>query len=56
MAAIAALPPEAFLDGPPQGGDLVWRRAAKQAREERSGRDPAPDTGHLAPVTPLHGG
>ena len=31
------VPAEAFLDGPPEGGDLVLARAIRQARTERRG-------------------
>jgi hypothetical protein len=53
LAAIAALPPEAFVEGPPDGGDLLWRRAAKQARDELSGAGPSRDDRPIAPVIPL---
>jgi hypothetical protein len=36
--ALRELPPELFLDGPPQGGDLVLRRALRQVRQERGVR------------------
>ena len=50
LTAIAALPPEALIEGPPQGGDLVWRRALKRLR---SGGQEAPDNEEIAPVIPL---
>jgi hypothetical protein len=50
QTALAALPPEAFIEGPPQGGDLVWRRAVKRLR---SGAQDAPDHEEIAPVIPL---
>ena len=54
LAAIAALPPEAFVDGAPADWELVWRRALKRMRAERSGGRVALDPGHIAPVIPLH--
>ncbi|SFK03900.1 anti-sigma factor family protein [Amycolatopsis sacchari] len=33
-AALADLPPEALLDGPPEGGDLVLQRTLRRVREE----------------------
>jgi anti-sigma factor RsiW len=32
---IGEIPPEAFLDGPPDGGDLLLQRTLRGAREER---------------------
>jgi anti-sigma factor RsiW len=37
--ALGEVPPEAFIDGPPEGGDLLLQRTLRQARAERSGRD-----------------
>ncbi|MFG2939407.1 zf-HC2 domain-containing protein [Streptomyces sp. NPDC048282] len=34
-AALGEVPPEAFLDGPPEGGDLLLQRTLRQARGER---------------------
>lgn len=34
-AALNELPPEAFLDGPPPGGDLLLARTLRQVRHER---------------------
>ncbi|MEU6892551.1 zf-HC2 domain-containing protein [Streptomyces sp. NPDC046557] len=36
--ALGEVPPEAFLDGPPQGGDLLLRRTLRQVRGERAAR------------------
>ncbi|QQQ74671.1 zf-HC2 domain-containing protein [Saccharothrix sp. 6-C] len=36
--AMGDVPPEALLDGPPEGGDLLLRRALRQVRSERGGR------------------
>jgi hypothetical protein len=36
LAAIAALPPEALIEGPPEDTDLLWRRAARRLRGERA--------------------
>ncbi|MGW6982057.1 zf-HC2 domain-containing protein [Streptomyces sp. NPDC054932] len=36
-AALGEVPDEAFLDGPPQGGDLLLQRTLRQMRGERSG-------------------
>src|SRR5215475_1430852 len=36
-AVLDELPPEAFLDGQPDDGDLVVQRAIRQIRQERSG-------------------
>lgn len=33
---LGELPPEAVLDGPPEGGDLMLRRTIRRVREERS--------------------
>ena len=53
-AALAALPAEAFIEGPPADGDLVWRRAARRVRAERSGTGAVADPDQIAPVIPLH--
>jgi hypothetical protein len=37
-AALRRMPPELFLDGPPQGGELVLRRALRQVRKESGAR------------------
>lgn len=37
-SALGAVPPEAFLDGPPEGGDLLLRRTLRRARA---------DSGHI---------
>ncbi len=34
-AALGEVPPEAFLDGPPEGGDLLLQRTLRQVRTER---------------------
>jgi hypothetical protein len=34
--ALAAAPPEAFLEGPPEDGDLLLQRTLRQARAERT--------------------
>jgi len=34
-AMLGEVPPEAFLDGPPQGGDLLLQRTLRQVRKER---------------------
>ncbi|MEU1181889.1 zf-HC2 domain-containing protein [Streptomyces sp. NPDC005820] len=36
-AALGEVPPEAFLDGPPEGGDLLLQRTLRRARGERDG-------------------
>ena len=36
--AMGGVPPEALLDGPPEGGDLLLRRTLRQVRSEREGR------------------
>ncbi|MEU9165157.1 zf-HC2 domain-containing protein [Streptomyces sp. NPDC048424] len=36
-AALGEVPEEAFLDGPPQGGDLLLQRTMRQMRGERAG-------------------
>ncbi|MGR4879535.1 zf-HC2 domain-containing protein [Streptomyces sp. LARHCF249] len=36
-AALGEVPEEAFLDGPPQGGDLLLQRTLRQIRAERAG-------------------
>jgi anti-sigma factor RsiW len=35
-AALGEVPPEAFLDGPPEGGDLLLQRTLRQVRAERA--------------------
>lgn len=37
-AALGEVPEEAFLDGPPQGGDLLLQRTLRQMRGERAGQ------------------
>ncbi|MFJ8014364.1 anti-sigma factor family protein [Streptomyces sp. NPDC096339] len=37
-AALGEVPAEAFLDGPPQGGDLLLQRTLRQVRGELEGR------------------
>ena len=37
-AAMGDVPPEALLDGPPEGGDLLVQRALRQVRSERGGQ------------------
>jgi anti-sigma factor RsiW len=39
-AAMDEVPPEAFLDGPPEGGDLLLRRTVRAARAEHAARNP----------------
>ncbi|MER5176963.1 zf-HC2 domain-containing protein [Streptomyces sp. NPDC002896] len=36
-SALGEVPPEAFLDGPPEGGDLLLQRTLRQVRNERAG-------------------
>jgi anti-sigma factor RsiW len=36
--AMGEVPPEALLDGPPDGGDLLLQRTLRQVRSERDGR------------------
>ncbi|MER6911691.1 zf-HC2 domain-containing protein [Streptomyces sp. NPDC000594] len=38
-ASLGEVPPEAFLDGPPDGGDLLLQRTLRQARTERRGAE-----------------
>ncbi|MER5768561.1 zf-HC2 domain-containing protein [Streptomyces sp. NPDC001985] len=38
-ATLGEVPPEAFLDGPPEGGDLLLQRTLRQAREVRGGAE-----------------
>jgi anti-sigma factor RsiW len=37
-AALRRVPPELFLDGPPQGGELVLQRTLRQVRKESAAR------------------
>jgi RNA polymerase sigma-70 factor (ECF subfamily) len=37
-AALDGLPPEAILDGPPDGGDLLLQRTLRQVRQEKEAR------------------
>ncbi|MEV8455320.1 zf-HC2 domain-containing protein [Streptomyces sp. NPDC052095] len=37
-SALGEVPPEAFLDGPPDGGDLLLQRTLRQVRSERAGQ------------------
>jgi predicted anti-sigma-YlaC factor YlaD len=36
--AMGGVPPEALLDGPPEGGDLLLQRTLRQVRSERAAR------------------
>ncbi|MFJ3903004.1 anti-sigma factor family protein [Streptomyces sp. NPDC090025] len=36
--ALGEVPPAAFLEGPPQGGDLLLQRTLRQVRAERAGQ------------------
>jgi anti-sigma factor RsiW len=38
-AALGEVPPEAFLDGPPEDGDLIVQRSIRQVREESARRN-----------------
>ncbi|GAA0319703.1 zf-HC2 domain-containing protein [Streptomyces polychromogenes] len=38
-AVLGEVPEEAFLDGPPQGGDLLLQRTLRQVRGERAARN-----------------
>ncbi|MER7758728.1 zf-HC2 domain-containing protein [Streptomyces sp. NPDC097619] len=38
-AALGEVPPEAFLDSPPEGGDLLLQRTLRQVRGERAGAE-----------------
>ncbi|WP_369036668.1 MULTISPECIES: anti-sigma factor family protein [Streptomyces] len=38
-SALGEVPPEAFLDGPPEDGDLMLQRTLRQARGERDGAE-----------------
>ncbi len=54
-AALAALPPEAFIEGAPEDGELLWRRTARRLHRELGGGAPdAPPPGYLAPVVRLY--
>ncbi|WNF30696.1 zf-HC2 domain-containing protein [Streptomyces sp. C11-1] len=37
-SALGEVPPEAFLDGPPEGGDLLLQRTLRQVRDEGAGQ------------------
>ncbi|RZQ63789.1 anti-sigma factor family protein [Amycolatopsis suaedae] len=37
--ALGEVPPEALLDGPPEGGDLMLQRTLREVRAERGGRE-----------------
>ena len=53
LAALAALPPEAFDEGSTDD-DLQWRRTARRLRQELGAeRRPALPPGHIAPVLRL---
>ncbi len=54
LAALAALPPEAFIEGPADDDELRWRRTARRLRREL-GAEPvsALPPGHIAPVLEL---
>ena len=52
--ALAALPPEAFMEGPPEDAELLWRRTLRRMRVEQGlETEPARPPGHLAPVVKL---
>lgn len=38
-SALGELPPEALIDGPPEGGDLLLQRTLRQVRDERTRDD-----------------
>ena len=38
-AMLGEVPPEAFLEGPPPGGELLLQRTLRQVRDESRGRD-----------------
>jgi Putative zinc-finger len=54
-AMLGEVPPEAFLDGPPEDGDLLLQRTLRQVRSERDERialaEPEPSRWHEPPVT-----
>src|SRR5690242_8535108 len=39
---LGEVPPEAFLDGPPEGGDLLLQRTLREARSEEQQPVPKP--------------
>lgn len=48
---LGEVPPEAFLEGPPEGGDLLLQRTLREVRELAAEPAPAPAHGaHAAPV------
>jgi hypothetical protein len=49
-AALAGMPAEAFLDGPPTDGELLLRRTLRQVRAERAARPPQPDNARMSVV------
>lgn len=55
LAALAALPTEAFIEGPADDDDLRWRRTARRLLRELGAEPsyPALPTGHVAPVLQL---
>ncbi len=50
LNAIAALPPEALIEGPPEDAELLWRRAVRRLRGDRA---PAPAADHVADAVAL---
>jgi Putative zinc-finger len=54
-AMLGEVPPEAFLDGPPEDGDLLLQRTLRQVRSERDERialaEPEPSRWQEPPVT-----
>ncbi|MGK5681377.1 hypothetical protein [Actinoplanes sp. URMC 104] len=55
LAALAALPAEAFVEGPADDDDdeLRWRRTARRLRQELGAAPRPASGGGLAPVVPL---
>ncbi|WP_326836748.1 zf-HC2 domain-containing protein [Amycolatopsis rhabdoformis] len=41
--ALDEVPPEAFLDGPPEGGDLLLQRTLRRIRAEEEQAEPVPE-------------
>ena len=55
VAALEALPSEALIEGPPDDGDLLWRRAVRRMGREAGGAlaEQQLTDGHVAPVIDL---
>ena len=55
-AMLGEVPPEAFLEGPPAGGELLLQRTLREVRDERRGHDRRRRTIMVAAAVPVVAG